>query len=241
MQKQPEPYHQISHSSSERDTYLLHPASSVTQCDTTKRRVSMDSPLYDHMPATPYSSEPPTPSYHPSSYPSSSNYLAPSPSSILMNSDPFSGTRSSIPLEHYPPTPYSDDLHSPNSEHSGYASPQVNNSSSYEISSEAENGQLSCLEGYESQRNGGGQDQQIDHSSSFGAREQVGSVQSSVYVFVNLPSFNMVFIMFVEIILKHEPWTVVFFDQHLGAAHSKHWSKYAFQCFSHKKQKKQEN
>jgi hypothetical protein len=177
MQKQSEPYHQLSHTSTDRDTYILHPPSSVTQCDTTKRRVSVDnsSPLYDHMPATPYSSEPPTPSYHPSSYLSSSTYLAPSPSSILMTSDPFSGTRSSIPLEHYPPTPYSDELHSPNSEHSGYASPQV--TSSFEIPNESENGQLSCLEGYDSQRNGSGQDQQLDHSSSFGAREQVGPVQ----------------------------------------------------------------
>ena len=34
---------------------------------------------------------------------------------------------------------------------------------------------------------------------------------------------------------------VVYFDLCLGAAHSKHWSKYAFSHFSHEKCKKGEN
>ena len=32
----------------------------------------------------------------------------------------------------------------------------------------------------------------------------------------------------------------VYFDHHLGAAHSKHWSKYAFSTFFSKKLKKEE-
>ena len=60
-QKPQEPsYHQINnHASSERDNYLLHQPSN-NQCETSlsKRRVSCDnsSPIYDQMPATPYSS-----------------------------------------------------------------------------------------------------------------------------------------------------------------------------------------
>jgi hypothetical protein len=190
-------YHQInSHASSERDNYLLHQqASPNNACETSlsKRRVSCDnsSPIYDQMPATPYSSEPPTPSYH-SNY-SSSSYLAPSPSSAnLLTNDPFSGSsRASIPLEHFPPTPYSDDLHSPNSEHSGYTSstsapPSVHEqqvlsgNQDFDVEGtrqETETQLPSCLDGYDSQRNGGDDDQmEHQHSSSFDARDEVKPV-----------------------------------------------------------------
>jgi hypothetical protein len=176
--------HQIS---SERDNYLLH--SSSSHLPNNKRRLSIEnsSTLYDQLPPTPYSSEPPTPSYHSSYSSSSSTYLAPSPSSSVnltcpLTNDPFNGSRASIPLEHFPPTPnYSEDLHSPNSEHSGYTSsasttpPSALHGVSGNQENHFENGResLSCLTGYDSQRSRG--DDQLDHrhSSSFDATDQV--------------------------------------------------------------------
>ena len=188
--------------SRDRGSYLSHCEPGI------KRRLSLEnsSTIFEHLPPTPtptpttttaptYSTGPLTPSFH-SGYPSSSStYLAPSPPSSTTSSsvnlacpltgDPFAPSRASIPLDHFPPTPYSEDLHSPNSEHSGYSSssssasttpPSVSVSSAHQDNPfETGQNQLSCLDAYDdSQRTSNDDDEvQRHHSSSFDAREQV--------------------------------------------------------------------
>ena len=169
----------------ERESYLI--GSSNPNLSNMKRRLSIEnsSTIYDQMPPTPYASEPSTPSFHSSYSSSSSTYLAPSPPSSSVNltcpisSDPYSASRASIPLDHFPPTPYSEDLHSPNSEHSGYtrsssstSPPSVNVLTGNPFENDQD--QLNCLDGYDSQRTSTSSADEVlqrEHSSSFDARE----------------------------------------------------------------------